>query len=97
MKRLTLHRALVDWLNRPVSRQHFADDDSAKAEVQRRQLVGTVAVTRHQVVLELDDRLARRLLEQIEEALSGREVSEAKRGQIAHARQQLLEAFPHLA
>jgi hypothetical protein len=96
--RLTVNRAIEDWLNRPLTRHDCGagDQDRVTEVTERRQLIGAIGRTGYRIMLELDDRLAERLLGQINEALADPELHDAKRGAIEQTRAQLLEAFPDL-
>jgi hypothetical protein len=94
--RLTINRAIEDWLNRPMTRSDVAGMDEAqvRSELERRSLVGAVGRTRYQVLLELNDQTAAHLLGQIDEALADGELHSAKRSAIELTRRQLVTAFP---
>lgn len=88
MPRLSFNRAIMDWHNRPQS--------LAQASEVRGSFPGLVGQTRFQIMLDLDQRLAQRLLEIMDGAIGATEISDSKRDAIMQSRLRLIEAFPDL-
>ena len=99
MARITVSRALEDYVNRSFTRNDARgmDEQQIQQEIERRTLIGVVGRSKYQLFLEIpDERMARRLIEQCDEAIADPKLHEAKRGAIQLTRKQIVTAFPNL-
>lgn len=87
MIRLTTPRAVVDWLNRPITLEQ------ERSGVKRRSAVGLVGRTNFRCTWELDRRMAEVLLEQCAEGLESDQISDSIRNALEVTRKQVQRAL----
>lgn len=99
MPRITTHRALLDYYRRPTEPATAGVDPRAKFrqdESEKPRLPGIVGMTKHRIMIEIEDeRVGNRLLEICDRAL-GEELSEGMATAITTTRTQITQAIEEL-
>jgi hypothetical protein len=91
--KITTARAILDWINRPVSlaehQARMAANGGENDDTKQRILPGVVGRTRFRVMWELTPQLARLFVEKMDEALADPGLSEPMRDAIVHTKKQV--------
>ena len=93
--RFSIHRALADARVEHYARTKGVDQEGAGAK--QPSLPGLVGMTKYQLMIEADERIARALVEICDEQLRREDLHEAKRDAIEYSRKNIIDRFPNAA